>query len=158
LPPCFDGGGTRIAHTKFGQIAFDCDVDQKISVLIANGKLMLLFWSAIGDDFDVTRWNFTEFPLDPARLPVALKSQLLAILPELESRMTEQIQFKLNAGKKVGNYNLARCRDITDRSDRIICSAIGFGDLWEEIELCYDQTVKTVFADATKPDRFRLEH
>jgi hypothetical protein len=157
LPPCFDRGGSRIEHTKFGQIAFDCDVDQKISLLIANGKLMLLFWFAIGDDFDVTRWNFTEFPLDPARLSVSLKSQLLAILPELESRMTEHIQFKLNAGKKVGNYNLARCRDITDRSDRIICSAIGFEDLWEEIELYYDQTVKTVFGDANKPDGFRIE-
>ena len=57
------------------------------------------------------------------------------------------MQFKLNAGRRVGNYNLAKCRDITDRSDRILAGALGYGDVWEDIELYYAQTVKTEFSD-----------
>ena len=59
--------------------------------------------------------------------------------------MKDAVQFKRNAGKRVGNYNLARCRSITDVSDRLFLDALDAGDLWEEIELYYAQTVRTDF-------------
>jgi hypothetical protein len=152
MPPCYDSSGARIEHTKFGQIAFDRSLDMELSLLIANGKLMLIYWFAIGDDFDVTRWNFTEFPMGTSQLTPAQQSELQVLVPELESAMLENVQYKLNAGKRVGNYNLARCREITDRSDRIIASAIGFEDLWDDIELYYYQTVRTDFSDEPEED------
>lgn len=152
MPPCYDSSGALIEHTKFGQIAFDQSSDQELSLLIANGKLMLLYWFAIGDDFDVTRWNFTEFPMDLAQLTPHQKSALRDFVPTLESAMIENVQYKLNAGKKVGNYNLARCRDITDQSDKIIASAIGFDALWDDIELYYYQTVRTDFGGDPEDD------
>ena len=51
--------------------------------------------------------------------------------------MKEAVSFKVNAGKRVGNYNLARCRQVTDRSDRILARVFGFDDVWEDIELLY---------------------
>lgn len=152
LPPCYDSSGGRIEHTKFGQIAFDRDLDMDLSMLIANGKLMLIYWFAIGDDFDVTRWNFTEFPISTSQFSRTQQSELLELVPELESAMLQNVQFKLNAGKKVGNYNLARCREITDKSDFIIANAIGFGDIWDDIELYYYQTVRTDFGDEPEED------
>ena len=53
--------------------------------------------------------------------------------------------YKLNAGKRVGNYNLAKCREITDRADAILVSAFGLAPVWDDIELLYTQIVKTNF-------------
>ena len=152
LPPCYDRSGGLIEHTKFGQIAFERQLDLELSLLIANGKLMLIYWFAIGDDFDVTRWNFTEFPMHTDQLSPNEQSELISIASELEVAMISNVQFKLNAGKRVGNYNLARCRDVTDRSDRLLASAIGFGDIWDQIDLYYYQTVRTDFGDVPEEE------
>ncbi|MFO0156194.1 MAG: Eco57I restriction-modification methylase domain-containing protein [Alphaproteobacteria bacterium] len=152
LPPCYDSSGIRIEHTKFGQIYFDSESDLELSLMIANGKIMLIYWFAIGDDFDVTRWNFTEFPVSMSQFNAAQKSELHDIAVELEAAMLENVQYKLNAGKRVGNYNLARCRNITDRSDKIIASVMGLREHWDEIELYYYQTVRTDFSDGPEED------
>jgi hypothetical protein len=65
----------------------------------------------------------------------------------LETAMKEAVSFKLNAGKKVGNYNLARCRQVTDESDAIFAKAFGFEYVWEDIELLYAQCVRTDFSE-----------
>ena len=61
--------------------------------------------------------------------------------------MNENVVFKLNAGKNIGNYNLARCRHVTDKSDKVWLDALGLGDLWEEIELEHALVVRTSFVD-----------
>ena len=108
----------------------------------------MIFWFAIADDFDVTRWNFADFPADFERLNSEQKAKLLAIAPELETAMSRAIQFKLNAGRRVGNYNLAKCRHVTDRSDAVLAKAWGLESVWEDIELYYFQTVKTDFSES----------
>jgi len=62
--------------------------------------------------------------------------------------MKDATSFKLNAGKRVGNYNLARCRHVTDESDRLLVRLFGFEDVWEDIELLYTQLVRTDFGNA----------
>ncbi len=119
----------------------------QLALLVANGKLMMIFWFAIADDFDVTKWNFTDFPTDFASVSEQQRTKLLAIAPKLEEAMEAAVQYKLNAGRKVGNYNLAKCRDVTDQSDHILAEALGFADVWEDIELYYAQTMKTDFSD-----------
>ncbi len=108
---------------------------------------MMIFWFIIADDFDVTRWNFTDFPADLSKLSPKHRDALLAIAPKLEKAMENAVQFKLNAGRRVGNYNLAKCRDVTDQSDAILAEALGFQNAWDEIELYYAQTMKTDFSD-----------
>ena len=152
LPPCYDGDGDLISHTKFGQIFFNRSIDMDIALALSNGKLMLIYWFAIGDDFDVTRWNFTEFPMHTDQISEDVRAELLPIVSELEVAMLSNVQFKLNAGKRVGNYNLARCREITDRSDKIIAAEIGFDKIWDDIDLCYYQTVRTDFEDIIVDD------
>jgi hypothetical protein len=146
LPPCYEGS-RRVEHTKFGEIYFGEASTCQLALLLANGKLMMIFWFAIGDDFDVTRWNFADFPADLSKLPPKSRDTLLAIAPKLERAMEEAVQFKLNAGRRVGNYNLAKCRDVTDQSDAILAEVLGFADAWEDIELYYAQTMKTDFSD-----------
>jgi hypothetical protein len=146
MPPCYEGR-RRVEHTEFGEIYFADATTTQLALMLANGKLMLVFWFAIGDDFHVTRWNFADFPADLSKLPDKQRDALLAIAPKLEKAMENAVQFKLNAGRRVGNYNLAKCREVTDESDLIFAEAFGFREAWEDIELYYAQTVKTDFSN-----------
>ena len=110
----------------------------------------------IGDDFDVTKWNFATFPINADAISLGQRAELLELSLALDQAMSRNVTFKLNAGKKVGNHNLARCRDVTDQSDRIFAAAFGLSHVWEDIELMYAQVVKTDFstpdADAGEDD------
>ena len=148
LPPCFDRHGKPIQHTKFGLLYFDSAQMCKLAMALANGKLMFCFWAVVGDDFDVTASNFADFPCDLSALPRETRQTLLSAIPRLEKAMSKAVQFKSNAGKKVGNYNLAFCRDITDVTDRLFLDAANVADLWDELELYYTQFVRTDFSVA----------
>jgi hypothetical protein len=144
LPPCFENG-RPVEHTKFGDLYFRDQEAAALALLLANGKLMLTYWFATGDDFDVTRWNLAEFPVDFTRVCGNSRARLVGLVPALEQAMSAAVQFKLNAGREVGTYNLAKCRDVTDTSDLILAAELGFIDAWDEIELYYSQTIRTSF-------------
>lgn len=88
---------------------------------------------------------FAELPFAVTHIQAADRIQLLGIVPELKAAVEEAVQFKLNAGKRVGNYNLAKCRYVTDKSDARLARAFGFDHVWDDIELLYTQIVKTDF-------------
>ena len=124
--------GKPISQSKYGVIYFLNSIDRDLAFLILNGKIEFVFWIAIGDDFDVTKWMFSELPIDLSRLTEIDFCDLLPIIPLLKNAMEEAIQYKLNAGKSVGNYNLAKCRYITDQLDLYLpaCMAsIKFGTI-----------------------------
>ena len=146
MPACYDKKGRSIPHTQFGQLYFMDSTVRQLAMLLANGKLMLAFWFINGDDFHVTRWNFADFPTNFEYLSEEQIVELIKVVPLLETAMINKTQFKLNAGRKVGNYNLAKCREITDISDKIFCKAFGLCNVWEEIELYYAQVVRTDFS------------
>ena len=95
---------------------------------------------------------FADLPIDPAGLPPRAGAEVDKLSADLEIAMAQAVSFKLNAGKKVGNYNLAKCRHVTDISDRIFLEALGLPDVWQDIELLYAQVVKTDFSDADEGD------
>jgi hypothetical protein len=148
MPPCYDENGRLIPQTKFGAVYFQSGEERDLAFLFLNGKIMFDYWGAVGDDFDVTRWMFADFPLDISSLPTNLKDELLRLSEPLEKLMTENTSFKLNAGKKVGNFNLAKCRAVTDKSDQIYAEFLQLREVWSDIELMYFQLVRTDFGDA----------
>ncbi len=150
-PPVTGVDGTTLAQTQYGSARFREEHDRDLSILLANGLLMYMWWVAIGDDFHVTHKSFASAPIGPGQLTKQQRKHLLALLPELESAMTENLVFKLNAGKNIGNYNLARCRHITDKADKIWLEALGLSDIWQEIELEYSLVVRTSF-EGTEDD------
>jgi hypothetical protein len=146
LPPCYDENGRQIAHTKFGEVYFRDQETRDLAFLLLNGKIMFSFWGMIGDDFDVTQWMFADFPVDFEALPARNRKHLLAFADQLDELMQENVSYKLNAGKKVGNYNLALCRSLTDRIDALFIEALPMSMAREDIELMYSQIVKTDFS------------
>ena len=59
--------------------------------------------------------------------------------------MTNAVQFKLNAGRRVGNYNLVKCRHVTDQVDALFSEALGIAAGWDDAELYCAQVVRTDF-------------
>jgi hypothetical protein len=145
MPPCYDRSGALIPHTKFGAIAFATREDRDLAFLLLNGKWEFANWYMIGDDFDVTIGMFEGLPAPFSRLSAEARSELLTLVDELKTAMMDAVSFKLNAGKRVGNYNLARCRHVTDRSDRLFGDAFGWMHAWPDVELLYSQAVKTSY-------------
>jgi hypothetical protein len=152
LPPCFNEKGGRIDHTQFGSVAFRDKDTRDLAFLLLNGKLMYVFWAAIADDFHVTQWMFADFPIDFDSMSSEQCSVLLTMAPQLEALMEANTSYKLNAGKKVGNFNLAKCRSLTDVSDMVFAEHMGFTDVWQDIELAYSQIVRTNIGDATESE------
>jgi hypothetical protein len=145
LPPCYDAAGRRSSQTQFDTLYFAEAWQRDAALLFLNGKWAYAFWCIIGDDFHVARWMFADFPLDLASLPVSLRRSLRPLARRLEQAMQRAMAFKRNAGKRVGTYNLARCRHVTDRSDAIFGKVLGLAAVWPDVELLYAQTVRTDF-------------
>jgi hypothetical protein len=151
-PPCFDAAGKQIPQTKFGEIYFVDARTRDLAFVLLNGKWEFSYWYAIGDDFDVTHWMFGELPASLGSIPERSADQILSFVTKLEQAMVENTTFKLNAGKTVGNYNLAKCRFITDETDALFGRAFGWDQAWPDVQLLYSQAVKTVFADTGGDD------
>lgn len=145
-PPCYAETGQQIPQTKVGRIFATDELSRKLIHTLLNGKIAFIWWCMMGDDFDVTRKDFEFLPF-PAQIDPERKSELGMLSNSLDIAMNENLVFKLNAGKRVGNYNLARCRGVTDISDRIWADLLGLGQHIDDINLAYSQIVKTDFAD-----------
>ncbi len=114
-------------------------------MLLLNGKYGLIYWLMMGDDFDVTKGQMSNLPAPIQQLTTQQRVDLLKLADELIRALPSAITFKLNAGKRIGGYNMARLRHITNQSDSIIAEALGLASVWEDIELMYAQVVKTDF-------------
>ena len=145
MPPVYDAENFLLPQTKYGSMRFTYSEDRDISLLLANGLLMFTWWVAIGDDFDVTRTNISSSPFGPLQLSEQQTEHILSLVPELEKAMDNNVVFKKNAGKNIGNYNLAKCRHITDKADKVWLEALSLSDLWDDIELEHAMVVRTSF-------------
>lgn len=141
--PCFDSSGTRIPHTKNSIVRFPSKRARDLSFLMLNGKIAFCFWAAVGDDFDVTGDVLRCVPRAWDIQGGERLDQLMEIVDDLRYACSRAVQYKLNAGRKVGTFNLSKCRHVTDVSDQILCAYFGDSSVWEEIELFYAQFVKT---------------
>lgn len=146
-PPAFGPDGDHILQTEYGTVKFGNQNNRDLSMLLANGKLMFVWWAGVGDDFHLTQTVLKSAPVGPRQLTEEHQKFLLASLLDLERAMAENVVFKRNAGKNIGNYNLARCRWITDKADKVWLEALALSDLWEEIQLEYSLVVRTSFEE-----------
>ena len=135
--------GNPIEQTEIKDLYFQNDKAQELGILLANGKLMFIYWLVVGDDFHVTKWNIEEFPCDFDLLSGETIKCLRDEVENLENKMSSSLQYKLNAGRKVGTYNLTKCRDITDKTDVLFARSLGLSGVLEDINLYYNQIIKT---------------
>jgi len=120
-----------------------------LAFLALNGKLEFSFWIALGDDLNFPKWAFSQLPLNLRKIDTEDRIKLKEYAHRLKTAVDESMVFKLNAGKQVGSFNLAKCRGFTDKSDLIFAEIFGFSHVWDDIELLYAQIVKTDFENST---------
>ena len=70
---------------------------------------------------------------------------MLKTVPALAEAMGGNVVYKLNAGKNIGNYNLAKCRHIMDQIDKAWLQALGLSHLWEDIVLEHSLVARTSY-------------
>ncbi len=147
-PPVLSSDGEQLPQTEYGSVgSFPDEGTRDVAMTLLNGRLHFLWWIAVGDDFHVTRSDYETAPFGPTQLAARYRREVEQVTPQLKEAMADYVTFKKNAGKLIGNYNLARCRHVTDRSDKILLKALGLKDLWDEIELEYSLVVRTEFGD-----------
>jgi len=146
-PPASDLDGHPVHQTGYGTVHVLKEEQRDLSMILANGLLMFTWWILIGDDFHLTKGNFASAPLGPGQLSAEQRALALELRPELEEEMRRNLVFKRNAGKNIGNYNLARCRRVTDEADRLWLDALGLDELWEDLVTEHALVVRTSFDD-----------
>jgi hypothetical protein len=93
-------------------------------VLLA-GRIGLAWWAVQGDDFDVTKGILEGMPGNHDGAPADLRKVATRWAPRIAEAQSKATVWKLNKGKRVGNWNLAACRDVTDPADLAVLAAVG---------------------------------
>ena len=137
-PPCYDKHGGEIPQSQFDTFTVAEDAADGVMAAL-NSKHALVYWIAVGDDFHVTKWNFESIPL-PAGDYAA---EAAALWPAMRAAAS----FKRNAGKRVGNWNLMRCRAETDPIDARLLTDYGTAPHADALELHHSLLVRTDAGD-----------
>jgi hypothetical protein len=144
LPPAFDSNGKPVPQTKYGTCYSASSDTSYIIVAVCSGLLLYWFWLIYGDGFDVTRTLLEEFPLNPSAFSKKTQQRLVKMGREIQSEMERYIVYKLNAGKRIGNYNLRQCRLLTDQVDELIVDELNLGrDFLADVRTFCAATVRT---------------
>ncbi|GIK17388.1 MAG: hypothetical protein BroJett003_23520 [Planctomycetota bacterium] len=145
LPPCYDTQGNTVEHTQFTVTFWRTGVTRDAAFVLLNSKLAFVLWCILGDDFHVTQSALADVPCDLDRFVSDNAKQLTPLVDELEKAMKHAVSFKLNAGKRVGNYNLALCRHVTHSADAMLAKHLGLSGVWDDVEEHYSKSVRTEF-------------
>ena len=117
-PPCLDENNLQCEQSMLGCLSIKETLYPYV-ILLFSGKLYMSKWLTYGDEFHLTSKDLIpcNFPFE--ELTNEEKEELNNIYKDFSKNLKKTIQFKPNAGKKVGSYNTSKCWDLTDKSDII---------------------------------------
>ena len=126
----------KTSSDRIGEIQFPSTLYRDLAMIMLAGRWGYLWWLTYSDEFDVTRNTLSAFPGDIERLSKRPPSDmelvsLLDLSRRLQEDMPRHLAWKLNAGVKVGRYNMLKLRHITDRADWILAKMWGIEDAFE---------------------------
>lgn len=127
-PPAYDAKLNPIKQPKVGALKFASVVDRDIASVLLTGRLELLWWASVGDDFDVTPGVLATFPVSPARLGSETREELQRVAARLREAAPTAPLYTLYAKKWLGNYDFRQLRHITDEADELLLDALGLSD------------------------------
>lgn len=139
-PPAYNKVGIEIEQSMMGTIYASSESARALLTNLLNSATYFAYWLAVGDDFHLTKGNFESFP----RVWPNDENNTLGLARGVQTALLRSLTFKLNAGKRIGNFNTAKCRSVTDLVDDVIADLLG-NEVREEIKLYIANTVKTDF-------------
>ena len=141
-PPSYDQSGRAIQHTDVGALSFSADELQEIALVLALGKIALIWWAATGDDFHVTASGLGGTPIGCDSFTDSVRSKLQGLSCEIQEAMSQNVIYTRYAGKWMGNYDIKCVRHLTDVADRLVLDTLGLGAYWDDLELEYVRFLK----------------
>jgi hypothetical protein len=133
-PPSWTMSGKRIPQTQIGKINFRTEDERNIALTMLAGRLGVWWWGTTGDDFHLTTGLLESFPISISQVK-SIHSQLLKLSRQLRKEQLKHPLVTKYAGNEMGNYDMSRCRHITDVSDQLILDELGLGDFWPDVLL-----------------------
>jgi hypothetical protein len=141
-PPTWSLDGETLSHTKISELTFDTEEDKLIAFGITAGRIAVWWWGALGDDFDVTGGLLYSIPIDPKKI-VKNRKRIISLVRKLEKEQKKNPLVTKYKGKWMGNYDMSRCRNVTDEIDQLILDEFGLQNYWPAL-LYVDQTLAKV--------------
>lgn len=117
--PCYDAKGRLIADSEAGCFDVENAKMRDALILLLSGKLLFARWAVLGDDFHLTLSDLLEFRFPLERLTETELKSIASLAKKFQKEIKNHVQFKLNAGKRIGNYNTSKLWHLTNISDEI---------------------------------------
>ena len=123
--PVINADGSPGKTSQQRELPFSSVEARDFAYVLLAGRIGLAWWAIQGDDFDVTKGILLGMPGNHSGAPLALRDAAAKWAPRIAEAQAKETVWKLNKGKRIGNWNLAACRDITDQADIAVLSEIG---------------------------------
>ena len=117
IPPAEDSQGSPIQQTQISAIWFRDLQDRDLALALLSSRWAYVWWTMVGDDFHLTGGGLLTTPL-PKLTPEG-RAQALRLVEELRSVTRQNITWKLNAGKRIGNWYMPGARDVVEKLDSL---------------------------------------
>ncbi|WP_428114640.1 Eco57I restriction-modification methylase domain-containing protein [Candidatus Poriferisodalis sp.] len=137
-------------HQNSGQFTFASPSQRDAALLMLGGRWGYLWWLIFSDEFNVTDGVLSAFPggLNQLlaegttdHLGLDAKRKVHQLAAALKDEMPRHTAWKLNAGVRVGRYNMLECRAITDEADGFLAQAWGIENAFAEAGNLRDRTI-----------------
>jgi hypothetical protein len=145
-PPAMDARRNPVPQKVVADFFLPSEMEMFITLAVCASKTMFLWWVFTADMFNVKTKTFTDFPLDLNDLSEESRQALAAVGRRLDKRLSSPGDHWLwtpYAGEWYGNFDLTRCRDITDEADEIILQYFGLERHREVFEVEYRNYMKS---------------
>ena len=132
-PPTWTPNGKRLRQRERG-LSFRSAEVRDVAFMLLSGRMAYWWWTMNGNELDLTQTILTTFPIAPAEVS-AVAQPLRDLAQRLRDEQSLHPSVVLNAGKLVGNYDMLRCRHITDEAEKLILDTLGLSHLWPAVLL-----------------------
>jgi hypothetical protein len=133
-PPSWSSKGKRIEQTGIDYLYFESKDERDLALILLSGRLAVWWWGINGDDFHLTKGLLMSFPISLEQVS-GMSRELVSLSKKLQKELPKHPLVTKYAGKEMGNYDMSRCRHITDESDQLILRALGLDEFWCDILL-----------------------
>lgn len=150
-PPTWSLEGEVLRQTKVSELSFDGEENKLIAFGVTAGRIAVWWWGTYGDDFDVTSGLLYSIPIDPKKISKN-REKILELVRQLEIEQKRNPLVTKYKGKWMGNYDMSRCRRMTDEIDKLILDEFDLLKFWPDL-LFVDQSLNKTTGESTSSIR-----
>jgi hypothetical protein len=147
-PPVEDSKGNPAQTSMLKVMWFNTEETRDIALTLFVSRWMFAWWAMYGDDNHVTQENLLSFPINVGEISASHKKTLLTLAKKLHKQMSMNVNWKKNAGLKIGSWDMSSSKDLLREIDLTWGEILKLSSHLEELQFQFFSTVKTdIFAE-----------